>query len=115
MNYARKARETTDLRILADLRSEGRLIEGKQKVRSDFYARKKEYLTPVLAEAKRRGMSATAITERKSEDGESYFVTTLSKVIPITSLQTLFALSKSFQEIADKNELYYDYWTIGSN
>lgn len=110
--YARKTQETNDLRILADLRSKGRLIEGKQKIQSVLYARKKKHLTSAVAEANQRGISATAIIEAKDEHGKPYYATTLSKDIPIASLKSLFALSKAFKEIAETNQLHYDYWTI---
>lgn len=112
MSYARRIQETNDLRILANLRSQGYLLEGKKRVVSHFYAREKKYLTTVVTQAKSRGMSATKVSQVENNDGSVYFGTTLSKDISITSLQTLFALSHSYKEIAVENELYYNYWTI---
>ena len=112
LSYARKVQETTDLRILANLRSQGLLLEGKKQVQSHVYARNKESLISVAIQAKAQAMSVTEITQQKSNDGSTYFMTTLSKVIAMTSLQTLFDLSNSFKKIAEDNQLYYDYWTI---
>ncbi|MCE0557146.1 prolyl oligopeptidase family serine peptidase [Motilimonas sp. E26] len=114
LSFAQQVQQTTDLRILANLRSQGLKLEGKQQVRSYFYARNKDSLVAVVAQAKAQGMLVTAISQEKSENGSTYFMTSLSKQIDITALQSLFELSHSFKQIADENELYYDYWTIGS-
>lgn len=114
LEYAQQVQQTTDLRILANLRSQGLLLEGKQQVRSYFYARNKDSLLAVVAQAKAQGMPVTEISQQKSKDGSAYFMTSLSKVIEISALQSLFELSHSFKQIANENELYYDYWTIDS-
>jgi hypothetical protein len=112
VTYVRKKREITDLRILTDLRSKGHLLEGDKRVQSYFYAYKKEYLSAVVTQAKAQGISFTEVSQHKSNDGNIYFMTTLSKIIPVASLNALFALSRTFNELAIENNIFYDYWTI---
>ena len=112
LDYVRTYQETTDLKTLASLRSNGRLIEGRQNVRASFYAWKEEHLASLIEDARKQGIAATEITKGKTKDGKTYFSTTLSKVIQIDSLGEVFALSRSFREIAERSNLFYDYWTI---
>lgn len=112
IDYVRTSQETTDLKILASLRSNGRLIEGKRNVQASFYAWKEEHLTSLIEDARKQGIAATKMTKEKAKDGKTYFATTLYQVIQIGSLGEVFALSKSFREIAERNNLFYDYWTI---
>lgn len=110
--YKRKEQETTDLRILSNLRSKGILIEGKKKVESSFYARDDKVLLSIMTKAKSNGLNSSQISTHKSTDGSVYFMTTLSKLIDVNSLINIFELSHTFNDIADENNLYYDFWYI---
>ncbi|WP_158587103.1 prolyl oligopeptidase family serine peptidase [Motilimonas pumila] len=114
LTYVKKVQETTDLRILANLRSQGVVLDGKQAVESYYYARSQKPLNVIAQQAKAQGMSASAITEKTAKDGSVFYMASMSKSIDISSLAEVFAASKAFKTLADEQELYYDYWTLAS-
>lgn len=112
VDYVRTYQETTDLKILAGLRSDGRLIEGRQNVQASFYAWKEEHLNSLIEDARKQGIAATKIRVGKAKNGKTYFATNLYQIIQIDSLGEVFSLSRSFRKIAERNDLIYNYWTI---
>ena len=59
-------------------------------------------------------MRVSEISKETDTDGDTYYGIIVSREVQITSLEAVFSLSRSFQEIAHQNDLYYDYWTIGT-
>lgn len=112
LTYAQKVQETTDLRILAKLRSQGVLLTGIKPMQSYFYARKRASLETIVATGKTQGMHAEVISEKQSKDGSVYYMTSLTKAVDVSSLSEVFAASQAFKSLADEQELYYDYWSI---
>lgn len=105
----RAQREANDLRTLAEVRERGP-IEREAVVRFHIYAYEVTPLEGAAKAAKAAGLTALPVEQRADDEGDTYYLLTLTRKVRLNELQAVFASSKAAADLAASQGATYLGW-----